>query len=66
MNDRRTGIRTVQMAGLGIVAGLGFLVTSLWWSAATWWTWLGGSLLVGMLTWIFVFELLRLGRRNDD
>ncbi|MGW4486606.1 hypothetical protein ACWEOE_22500 [Amycolatopsis sp. NPDC004368] len=64
MNDRRTGVRTVQMAGLGIVLGLGFLVASLWWAEATWWTWLAGSLMVGMLVWIFVFELVRL-RRND-
>ncbi|MDT8913448.1 hypothetical protein [Amycolatopsis sp. PS_44_ISF1] len=66
MNDRRTASRTAQMAGLGLVAGLGFLVSSLWWSSAAWWTWLGGSLLVGLLTWIFVFELLRLHRGRGD
>jgi hypothetical protein len=43
----------------------GFLISSLWWAAAVWWTWLGGSLLVGLLTWILVFELMRL-RRGDD
>jgi hypothetical protein len=53
------------MAGLGLVAGLGFLVSSLWWAAAVWWTWLAGSLLVGLLTWILVFELMRLRRDRD-
>ena len=53
------------MASLGLVAGLGFLVSSLWWAAAVWWTWLAGSLLVGMLTWILVFELMRLRRGGD-
>ncbi|WP_143086163.1 hypothetical protein [Amycolatopsis saalfeldensis] len=65
MDDRRTACRTVQMAGLGLVAGLGFLVSSLWWAAAVWWTWLAGSLLVGLLTWILVFELVRLRRGGD-